>query len=369
MTLSDQYLQPFSSVRGNRKAKVLGIGEAWGREEDLVGVPFVGQAGQELNRMMKGAGFDHSDILLTNVLNLRPPGNKFEAVLVPKAAVGKDYKLPALASGKYMPWDLLPHVARLWKEIWALDPNLIICFGGKAAWAVLGMPKIGSIRGAIAQSQKLPPHLFDSQEYQTHSTNRRYKVLPTYHPSAVLRNWSLRVITLADLMKAERERLFPEIVRPTRWILVDPTIEEVEAWTEQTLANPPPIMGVDIETKARQIEMIGFGRARDSGMVVPFWGPHDGSYWPTADLEVRARICCRRLMDSEIPKVFQNGIYDIQYCWCEGMPPRNCTEDTMLRHHSMYPEMPKGLGFLGSIYTNEASWKLMRQEETTKRDE
>jgi len=43
----------------------------------------------------------------------------------------------------------------------------------------------------------------------------------------------------------------------------------------------------------------------------------------------------------------------------------------MLLHHALYPELPKGLGFLGSIYTNEASWKLMRRErsDTVKRDE
>jgi hypothetical protein len=43
----------------------------------------------------------------------------------------------------------------------------------------------------------------------------------------------------------------------------------------------------------------------------------------------------------------------------------------MMLHHSLYPEMKKSLGFLGSIYTDEASWKLMRQEktDTEKRDE
>jgi hypothetical protein len=46
------------------------------------------------------------------------------------------------------------------------------------------------------------------------------------------------------------------------------------------------------------------------------------------------------------------------------------TADTMLLHHAMYPELPKSLGFLGSIYTNESAWKLMRQDsEELKRDE
>jgi hypothetical protein len=53
-----------------------------------------------------------------------------------------------------------------------------------------------------------------------------------------------------------------------------------------------------------------------------------------------------------------------------GLRPANVAEDTMLLHHSLFPELPKGLGFLGSIYTNEASWKLMHGlTDTEKRDE
>jgi DNA polymerase I-like protein with 3'-5' exonuclease and polymerase domains len=67
------------------------------------------------------------------------------------------------------------------------------------------------------------------------------------------------------------------------------------------------------------------------------------------------------LLESPVTKVFQNGLYDLQYIYQMGIRPRNCTEDTMLMHHALYPEMKKGLEFLGSVYTNEASWKLMRK--------
>jgi DNA polymerase I-like protein with 3'-5' exonuclease and polymerase domains len=76
------------------------------------------------------------------------------------------------------------------------------------------------------------------------------------------------------------------------------------------------------------------------------------------------------LLESEIPKVFQNGMFDINYLTRAGIYVRNCAHDTMLLHHVLYPELPKGLGFLGSIYSNESAWKLLRKHgEELKRDE
>jgi hypothetical protein len=55
----------------------------------------------------------------------------------------------------------------------------------------------------------------------------------------------------------------------------------------------------------------------------------------------------------------------MQWLWRAGCPVRNARDDTMLLHHALYPEMPKSLGFLGSIYTEEASWKLLRKHKST----
>ena len=75
------------------------------------------------------------------------------------------------------------------------------------------------------------------------------------------------------------------------------------------------------------------------------------------------------LLASPVPKTFQNGLYDLSYLIRMGLVVKNCVDDTMLHHHALMPEMQKGLGFLGSVYTNEASWKLMRHNESNKRDE
>jgi hypothetical protein len=60
------------------------------------------------------------------------------------------------------------------------------------------------------------------------------------------------------------------------------------------------------------------------------------------------------------PCVFQNGLYDMSQLWRHnGIPTVHDTEDTMLMHHAYMPELPKGLGFLATLYSEEASWKQM----------
>ncbi len=53
-------------------------------------------------------------------------------------------------------------------------------------------------------------------------------------------------------------------------------------------------------------------------------------------------------------------MYDIQYCHRYGLRVNRYAHDTMIRHHALQPEMEKGLGFLASIYTDEAPWKVLR---------
>ena len=70
-------------------------------------------------------------------------------------------------------------------------------------------------------------------------------------------------------------------------------------------------------------------------------------------------------------KLFQNGLYDIAFLWrAYGIKVMNASEDTMLLHHALQPEALKGLGFLGSVYTDEGAWKQMREKVATiKRDQ
>lgn len=362
-------LTPFANTSGPRSAKLAIVGEAFGEQEDLTGLPFVGQSGQELTRMLDQAGIARSECFLTNVFPIRPEGNKIESFCGKKAEVGGSaYHWPPLSQGKYVFPKYLPHVQRLSVELGTVRPNLVVALGNTACWALLRATGIGSIRGACAESVPLR----GEQE-----GTFKVKVLPTYHPSAVLRNWSARPIVVADFMKASREAQFSELRRPERTVLTNPTLAEVLTWRDAMLANPPPALGTDIETGARMIKCIGFAWSRSESIVIPFWAPgkpeNGYNYWATLEEELIVREAISDVTGhQDIAKLFQNSLYDIQYMLKEGFRLRNCLHDTMLFHHSVFPELQKGLGFLGSIYTNEAAWKLMRAgnaEDSTKRDE
>lgn len=348
--------EPFAHTLGPKNAKIMLVGEAWGKEEDRVGRPFIGASGQELTRMLREAGIERNYCLLSNVLPLRPPDNKLEALCTSKKDAGPGYGYPALSQGNYLRAEYLPELQRLKAEIQQCNPNLIVALGNTACWALLMMPKIGAIRGATAQANL-------AQRAEGYG----YKILPTYHPAAVLRNWTQRVIVVADLMKAKHESAFPEIRRPERKVLINPTLDELAEW----ITRPAKLYSADIETTRKQIDMLGFARSTSDAIVVPFadWTKPDNSYWPTLSDEREARLLCNKILGGPVPKVLQNGNFDAQYLLREGFQLRNFAHDTMLLSHSLFPELQKGLGFLGSIYTSESSWKLMRHNDSNKREE
>lgn len=338
----------FAHSSGPRDAKIAIVGEAWGEQEALIGKPFQGYSGQELTRMLQEAGLSRRDCFLTNVLALRPPNNDIQNLCVKKAECGEAYEFPRLGKvGQYLAPEYLPELERLRQELETVRPNLVIALGATACWALLGTNGIGGLRGTVATGT-----LFAG------------KILPTYHPSAVLRNWAWRPIAIADLIKAKRESEYADIKRPRRFILVNPTIEECLDWIAAHVKNE---CACDIETKYGMIEMIGFSASAEHAMVVPFWDKSKGgNYWPSPRIEKDARnVVCSILENPSIVKIFQNGLYDLQYLMKEGYRPRACLEDTMLYHHALYPEMQKGLGFLGSIYTSEPAWKTMRGKKVT----
>lgn len=360
--MTHQPKPPFALSEGPRNARIALVGEALGETELRLSRPFVGTAGKELDRLLAEAGILRGDCFLTNTIAARPSptSNNFDLLCAKRKDVGgKDYPLPALGQGKYLKPEYLGELTRLQAELRQVKPNVVVALGAKASWALCGNPAISSIRGTICESSLVPGQ----------------KVLPTFHPSYILRMWSDRPVLLADLLKAKRESASAAIERPARNVLCSPTLEELWRWVEETLAQKPWRLACDIETTRGQIEMIGFARSASDAIVVPFRVRQEHqwvNYWPTTYDEVQARKACQRLLESEIPKVGQNFLYDTQYLLAEGFRLRSISDDLMLAHHSLYPELKKGLGFLGSIYTQEAAWKLMRKrrnEEELKRDE
>lgn len=381
-------LPVFGGWSGPRHPKLLIVGEAWGENEYQTRQPFVGTSGIELWRMLGEALPDvypeqHeaslreayrlgnawirnrrtwlglAGVAFTNVFNLRPAGNKIDSICLSKAEMPSSV-LPAIVRSPktlYLKPEFYPELERLLEEIKIAQPNCIIAAGNTACWALLQTLNISAIRGAVTLSVTEP----------------FTKVLPTYHPAAILRQWNWRAITVADIIKAARESEYPQIIRPERWIMINPSLSDIISWRDWLLDKNPPLLAVDVETQWKQIKTIGFAWSRDAAISIPFRTADHNSphYWFTHADEKVAWLAVRSVLESEIPKLFQNGMYDLQYIFRWGIKPNAVLHDTMLLHHSLYPEMRKSLGFLGSIYSNESPWKLMGRPkaDTVKRDE
>jgi uracil-DNA glycosylase len=359
------------------------VGEAWGENESRTQAAFCGHSGLELLRMLSDArlieltsadrgfindfykrgdpqsvnsiwGLHADEFIRTNVFNIHPPANRIEWFCGSKAEGIAGY--PLLMPSKYVSSQYQPQLDRLGDEILAADPNLIIALGNTALWALCGRTGIKTLRGTT----QLTTHLVSG-----------FKLLATYHPAAVLRQWELRPTTVMDLAKAGRENAFADIRRPACEIWIEPSIPDIERFINDHILGCD-ILSVDIETSGRRITCIGFAPSDSRAIVIPFDDARNptGSFWPDLQSEVSAwKIVRRVLTDPAIPKLFQNGLYDIAFLWrVYGIGVRNASEDTMLLSHALQPESLKGLAYLGSIYTDHGPWKSERKVETIGRD-
>jgi len=141
---------------GNPDARIVFVGEAPGADEDAQGRPFVGRSGKLLGNIIKAMGFRREDVFICNILKCRPPGNR-------------DPK----------PDEIVKCIPFLHRQLEIIKPEIIVALGAHAAKTLLGSTKsIGQLRGMF-------------HEYYTSEDAEAIKLMPTYHPSYLLRNYSV----------------------------------------------------------------------------------------------------------------------------------------------------------------------------------
>ena len=339
---------------GPSPAPIALVGEAPGLNEELYGRPFVGEAGNELTRMLTEAGLDRTQLYLTNVFKTRPPDTERAKNDITTFFVGRAHdeactKLPPFTPGKFVRRPMDAHIGALFDELHMVGASTVIALGNVALWGLLGQQKISKFVGTIH-----PP-----------SGTRKFTVIPTYHPAAILRQYSLRTTTIANLRKAA-EHSQPSgtssrkvSVNSGYKITINPSLAEVEAFAVQAVKAPE--IAIDVETAFGQIRTIAFTIKSGQAFVIPFWEPPASSYWPSLDGEVRAWRAVKRICESPGDKIFQNGLYDIQYLWrVHGIRVLGRVHDTMAFAHASQPELPRSLGYLAATYLNMPEWKTMR---------
>lgn len=352
-----QTIYPAMRSKGPKTAKIMAIGEAPGAEEQMMGMPFVGWSGKELDKLLEEAGISPASVYMTNVFRRRPNDNKIENFCVRDKEKGLAL-MPALHPGQYVMREFHDELQRLYDEIEEVGPNVILAAGNTPCWALFRQtPKITGLRGRVRE---------------TTIRGKTYKILPTFHPAYILRNWKERVILLQDLHKLKREARTPRVILPERQILIDPTFQEAMEFLDR--AHHANQISIDVETREGQITVCGIALSPYLAAVIPFVDDRteSGSYW-TFEHEVTMVKEFRKLCGNPyVTKITQNGIYDMSYFWHNWRAPlKGFSEDTMLMAHALWPELSKDLGTLASVHTDEAGWKTMRlrNRDDIKRDE
>jgi uracil-DNA glycosylase family 4 len=154
---------------GNPHGHLMFIGEGPGRDEDLLGRPFVGAAGQLLDKMLTSIGFDRNSVYIANILKCRPPGNRDPEPDEAAACIGF-----------------------LRAQVALIKPRIIVCLGRISAKYILGTDiRITRDRGIWHEV-------------------KGFWILPTYHPAALLRNEELKRDAYKDLLaiRAKYDALF-----------------------------------------------------------------------------------------------------------------------------------------------------------------
>src|SRR5208337_3722344 len=314
-------------TEGPTEAKIFLVGEAPGAEENLSGRPFIGHAGKVLNSLLSYAGINRLDCLVGNVAREQPPGNKIEFFF-------EDSKCtrPKPLMLKYM--------NMLQQEIIQYKPNIIVGLGATALWALTGQRGIQAFRGYVQEGTLVPGT----------------KVLCTYHPAAVSRDWSLQFPTVMDLRKALRNSLTPDLPRDTRILRSNPSKREFIQYLQWLTFDWKDPISLDIETKANcHIDILGLAHSPDNAISFEVLSGGKPKYEPREELEIWYWIA--RVLEIR-ESIMHNGLFDACVLWLRNrVLSRRLLADTLIAAHVCWPEHPRSLGFLTSICLNVPAWK------------
>ena len=143
------------SGEGHPRARIMFVGEAPGADEDAQGRPFVGRAGQLLDKIITACGLKREEVFIGNILKCRPPENRDPR-----------------------PEEIINCLPYLQRQIEAINPDILVALGGHAAKTLLNTVKpIGQLRGQF-------------HEYYGGIGRPPVKLMATFHPAYLLRNYS-----------------------------------------------------------------------------------------------------------------------------------------------------------------------------------
>lgn len=321
---------------GDPNSEICIVGEAPGHVEIRLSRPLVGPSGRLLERCLHAAGIARRECYLTNVFGEEVTKRHDGCSIVDSKGTELWHQNRGFTDTGVEKAEACVRRLRTSKA------NVFVPLGNTALDLLCGTTGITLQRGSV-----LPCTLLGMEGR---------KVLPTIHPAAVLRGQTIyHYVITEDLRRVRVDSAFPELRLPERNYRLRPTLEEALTYMQE--ARHMDWIGFDIETYARQVSCFGVAKSPTDTMCIPLVERGD-PYWQEEE-EVRIWEALAELLgDEKVGKIGQNLIFDIHFLLKENsILTRGRLADTMVAHSLMFPDLPKGLDFLASVYTREPYYK------------
>lgn len=322
--------QGFVRPSGTGANGILLLGEAPGRREAQLGEPFVGDAGAQLNRTLEVGPLKRGDFRVDNVIKCQPPNNWLE----------------------HAPWEegAIASCDRYLEEtVTRMKPKVIVAMGNTALRATLNMRGIEKKRGYV---------------YDTALYDHFVRVIPTYHPSFVMRGMhNLTGVQLFDLEKADRIAK-NGYMEPATQYLEHPNHHDIARFMEDARksAERGGLLAVDIETPNSggseedeygdivdaDIIRISFSFEAGYAITIPFRNENIAEIAELLGLPFRFQV-------------YWNADFDVPRLRSKALPIGRVL-DAMWMWHFLQSDLPRGLGYVATFYTDVREWKSLSTE-------
>ncbi len=317
------------SGHGRSGAEILFVGDSASNEDILNGVAISGTGEKTLRAIFHSAGGDFSQTYRTLLYKERLNYNgKSKKKL--KEAIEEVEESIRQASGRSAT-DILAD------EIVSIGPNIVVPLGEFSFNSLTGIRSINKYRGSI-----LPLRA----DIQNRITDRAVKVIPTFGPRMLEENYSARTYTSIDLQKAVKYRSTTQKIDPEGRLWIAKTASSLQNFLSRVKWEDNYLV-FDIETVYGIPVCISLCFDTDEAVCVPLL--NDDSIDKGELLLFWQMIS--KVLRNKIGKVNQNIKYDWSILERFRFSIRNIVGDTVLRSGLIYPELPKNLGFLTSVYT------------------
>lgn len=327
-------IQPLKvSGHGLSNAKIMLVGDYASKEDIAMGYAISGKAEATLNQIFREHHYDikqtYRTLYIKDSISYDGKAKKKRKDAIKEATEGFNYK-ELLAS-----------------EISTIKPNIIVPIGELSLHLLTFCSRIEKYRGSI-----LPLNEDFRPKPDPRATEvKTIRVIPAFGPKQIWENWTCRVYTTLDFARivANKDRTDP--IKDDFHIWVCRNVKDFREFCKKHYSKALYLTS-DIETFAGIPTCISFCFDGREAISVPLFDSNvDIANSQLLLYEVS------RLLSSPLAKVNQNIKYDWTINERFGLPTHNITGDTMLAASLIYPELPKGLDFLCSIYTDLAYYK------------